>query len=280
MSAAKLRQSYRTILISDLHLGSVRCEAEKLSDFLGQCSAETIIVVGDAFDFWSLRAGAAWTAQHDTIMKRLCDMLRGGSRIILIPGNHDAVLESFADLPDCGLEIHRSYIHETARGERFLILHGHEQDAILDRTGAFAATACAWGESLTVTARRLSPFSRIRQSRSRRARSKLIWERIRRSAGGINRFERMVTEEARHRNLDGVVCGHTHIAADRMLNGVRYLNCGDWVGSCTAITESWSGEMQLLHWAVSAELEETNVPLNIWGAGDACVPSQVAKEMS
>jgi UDP-2,3-diacylglucosamine pyrophosphatase LpxH len=280
MSPAALRQSFRTILISDLHLGSVRCDAEKLCDFLGQCRAETIFIVGDTFDFWSLRAGAAWSAQHDILMKRLCDMLRQGSRIILIPGNHDSILETFTDLPDCGIEIHRDYVHETARGERFLIVHGHEQDAVLDRTGSFAPAACAFAERLIAAVRRLFPFAGMRKSGRRHHRlTAQLWEIIRRSFGGIDRFERAVIEEARRRNLDGVVCGHTHMAADRILDGVRYLNCGDWVGSCTAITESWFGEMQLLRWAATAEPGKAPAAIVIWGDADACLPSHVAEEM-
>ncbi|MFM1815632.1 MAG: hypothetical protein RLZ98_2327 [Pseudomonadota bacterium] len=241
-------KSHRTLFISDLHLGSARFQAHRLRDFLSHNPADTVFLVGDIFDFWSLRAGAVWAPAHTAILQSFCRMVDSGQRIVLIPGNHDEHISLFVGHHVDGIEIAREIIHETATGERLLVHHGHRLDETAGWSAAWAHHACAWRERAD---RIVAPAGR-RAAKRRRDGNSGPWQWIRRSVGGVARLERALIDEARARGLDGVICGHTHIPADREIAGLHYLNCGDWVTNCTAITEDWSGRLELRHWPEAA----------------------------
>lgn len=251
MTQALAQKSYRTLLLSDLHIGSFRCKADRLAEFLSRCQAQTIILVGDVFDFWSFRGGGTWSADHARLVAWFHVAVSSGSRLIVIPGNHDSALASFANLEIPGLEFHNEFIHETANGERFLVVHGHEHDEVLIQSERIAPILCALSERMFGAFRSISRSQKISQSATQTSRASWIW--MRRAIGGVHRSEVKLIDEARRRRLDGVICGHTHIPSDFVLDGTRYLNCGDWVGNCTAITESWSGELELQRWVGQSE---------------------------
>lgn len=246
MTQALAQKTYRTLLLSDLHIGSFRCKADRLAEFLSRCQAETIILVGDVFDFWSFRGGGTWSSDHAKLVAWFHVAVCNGSRLIIIPGNHDAVLASFSSLDIPGLEFHHEFIHETANGERFLVVHGHEHDDVLNQSERIAPLLCSLSERMFGVVNSIKLTERRSQHVRQRFRASWVW--MRRSIGGVNRSELRLIYEARQRRLDGVICGHTHLPGDFVLDGTRYLNCGDWVGNCTAITESWSGELELQTW--------------------------------
>lgn len=278
MSEPATQSVYRTLMISDLHLGSFRCKTRSLQEFLASVRAKTVFLVGDTVDFWSMQARTTWVAEKSKILHRLYQLVLGGSRIVLIPGNHDEALGQFTELPDIGIEIHHEFIHETVGGERFLVVHGHEQDTNLHRFETLALAGCAFREWVGGTARQLLGTSGTR----RPSRFSASLGRIRRYVGGIDRLELTLAEEARRRRLDGVICGHTHFPADRELAGVRYLNCGDWIRNCTAIAETWSGEIKLIHWPTLSEArkngQRSKAPA--WSAVPAPLRAGTAQEAS
>ena len=279
MSNAALGRPYRAVFISDLHLGSFRCDVRSLSDFLDGCRAETIFLVGDVFDFWSLAAGAVWTAKHTEVMHKLFRTMLGGSRVVIIPGNHDDGFARFLDLRFHRLEIRREWLHQTVNGERFLVVHGHEQDELLERASGIARAASALRERVGALA---GPLMRTgRRSRRRQTFPARMWQRVQRSVAGVDEIEVKLAAEARRREFDGVICGHTHFAADRVIDGVRYMNCGDWVRNCTAIAETWSGELQLLQWQApqARKTRHGEEHRGIWGWNGATIENGVAKEM-
>lgn len=242
------RRRYRTIWISDIHLGTRGCNAGMLIDFLDSTDSETIYLVGDIIDGWRLRKSWYWPALHNDVVWRVMKRAKRGTRVIYIPGNHDEMFRQFAGLTFGGIEIRRKAIHVTADGRKLLVLHGDEFDTVVlcHRWLAFLGDA-AYGLLLRMNV----GINAIRRrfdlpywSLSKHAKRK-----VKNAVEFISRYEEAVAHEAGVRGVDGVVCGHIHTAEIRDFDGVAYYNDGDWVEGCTALVEHFDGRMELLHWA-------------------------------
>ncbi len=255
--------SHRTILISDLHLGSYRCDAQSVLDFLSRHQAETLFLVGDVIDLWSFRRHTAWKPDHMAVIRRLFELARSGTRVVIIPGNHDGPLVHFAQFGLDGIDIEQQAVLETRNGQRLLVAHGHEQDPLLGNSNDLVRIFCGIGERIGEVAHRL----RRRGWLGARAEMRERWSEL--SARPVSRFERALADAARELKLDGVICGHSHVPADRVIEGVRYLNCGDWMSNCTAIVEDWSGELRLIHWGPSTVEVEASEDVPAWLGDDA-----------
>ena len=245
---ASRRQRFRTIWISDVHLGTRGCNADMLIDFLDSTDSETLYLVGDIIDGWRLRKRFYWPAAHNDIVWRILKRAKRGTRIVYIPGNHDEMLRPYAGLHFGGVEIRRNAIHETADGRRLLVLHGDEFDTIMlaHRWLAYLGDA-AYGAlmRLNYAVNKVRTwFGKPYWSLSKHAKHK-----VKNAIEFISRFEEIVAHEAGQRGVDGVVCGHIHNAEIRDIEGVEYYNDGDWVEGCTALVEHFDGRMEVLHWA-------------------------------
>ncbi|HEU0067000.1 MAG TPA: UDP-2,3-diacylglucosamine diphosphatase [Sphingomonas sp.] len=242
------RQRYRTIWISDVHLGTRGCNAAMLVDFLDHVDSDQLYLVGDIIDGWRLKKRFYWPAAHNDVVWRLLKRAKRGTRVIYIPGNHDEVFRQFSGLDFGGITVRRKAIHETADGRRLLVLHGDEFDAVtlaqpwIAHVGDAAYTALMLlNRWMNGARRRLGmPY----WSLSKHAKSK-----VKNAVAFISRFEEVVAHAAGSRGVDGVVCGHIHTAEAREIGGIAYYNDGDWVESCTALVEHADGRMELLHWA-------------------------------
>lgn len=266
MGQADATFTYRSLFISDVHLGSRFCDASTFADFLARNSASIVFFVGDTFDFWSLGGRIRWGDPHGQVLRTLCAMLQKGTRIIVIPGNHDDHLRNFLGFAVGGIEVHPRCVHETARGQRFLVAHGDEHDRLVQKSGRFARVACRWKERLAPSPRLLRRLSRSRLHIKPTTTS--LWAHLRYQFADIGNVERALAADAAEQKLDGVISGHTHLPEDRLLGGVRYLNCGDWVRNCTAIREEWNGEIGLIRWtpSTSQRAEQRNLGANLRGA--------------
>lgn len=168
--------------------------------------------------------------------------MQAGTRIVLLPGNHDDNLRSYLGLALGRFEVLHEAVHETLRGARYLVVHGDGHDKVVMRLAKLSRVACRWKE-------RLAPRTRLfAQPKAAAPDRKGLWATIKRHAGNANDIETGLASDAARRGLDGVICGHTHMPADRQIAGVHYLNCGDWMGSSTAVGESWTGRLALLRW--------------------------------
>ncbi len=241
------RTTFRTLFISDTHLGTRACQAEAFLEFLRTHDAATIYLVGDIIDFWRVKRGAIWPQSHNDVLQKLLRKVRKGTRIIFIPGNHDEGLRDYCGMTFGGIEIHHDIVHVTADGRRLLVMHGDEFDVIVryakwlallgDRSYEFALWC---NHPLNWVRRRLGfGFWSL---------SAYLKLRVKTAVNFIGEFEHAIAEEAKRRDADGVICGHIHHAADRMIEGIRYINCGDWVESRTAIAEDYDGRLQLIRW--------------------------------
>ena len=245
------RTRARTLFLSDIHLGFRHARARELNEFLAGVEAETIVLVGDIVDALSLARRAYWSAEHTQVVRALLARQRAGARLVYIPGNHDASLAMLAQMLRGQFEVHREWVHRTAQGARLLVLHGVQFDGEVH---------CApWlqqlGDFMHGTTVGVSHFI----NNVRRRFGKPYWpltEHLKLSLGVsaryILKFEEYAAAHARAQGYDGVVCGHIHRANLRNIGGTVYANTGDWVESCSALTESESGELTLLRWPHTA----------------------------
>lgn len=242
------RRRYRTIWISDVHLGTRGCNAKMLIDFLDHVDSETMYLVGDIIDGWRLKKKFYWPAAHNDVVWRILKRAKRGTRIVYIPGNHDEMFRQFTGLDFGGVEIRRKAIHETADGRRLLVLHGDEFDVITLAHRWLAYVGDAAYEALMGLNRWVNFIRRTLDlpywSLSKHAKAK-----VKNAVEFISHYEDVVAHAACSRGVDGVVCGHIHTAEMRDINGVSYYNDGDWVEGCTALVEHDDGRMELLHWA-------------------------------
>jgi len=242
------RRTYRTIWISDVHLGTRGCNDRLLIDFLDHVDSQTLYLVGDIIDGWRMKKRYYWPERHNAIVRRLMKRAKRGTDVIYIPGNHDEMFRQFSGMNFGGVQIRKKAIHTTADGRRLLVLHGDEFDAVVmaHKWLAFAGDA-AYGflmrMNVVVNAVRRR-FNLPYWSLSKHAKHK-----VKNAVEFISRFEEAVAREAKGKKVDGVVCGHIHTAEVRQMDGVVYYNDGDWVEGCTALVEHFDGRMEILHWA-------------------------------
>ena len=238
----------RALFISDVHLGTRTAQAERLLDLLRCCEADVIYLVGDIIDFWKVRRGPHWPQTHNDVLQKLMRKVRKGTRVVVIPGNHDEVLRDYAGMQFGGVEIHRDTLHITARGRRYVVMHGDEFDVVV-RTARWLALLGDRGYEFALWFNHPLNWVRRHCGLGYWSLSAYLKYRVKKAVAFIGAFEEAVAMEARRRDADGIICGHIHHASDRNVHGTHYLNCGDWVESCTAVVETRDGELRVVQWA-------------------------------
>ena len=247
MTSQMTARHFRTLFISDVHLGSKAAQAELLVDFLRVHDAETIYLVGDIVDGWRLKRSWHWPQLHNDVVQKLLRKARKGSRIVYIPGNHDEFLRDFPGQHFGGVEVRQNDIHITADGRKFLVMHGDEFDVVV-RNARIIAYLGDWAYDAAIALNGI--FNTVRRlgfpywSFSSWAKLK-----VKNAVNFIGAFEQALAAEAERHGCDGVICGHIHHAEMRELGGVEYVNTGDWVESCTAVAERYDGTLELVRWA-------------------------------
>jgi UDP-2,3-diacylglucosamine pyrophosphatase LpxH len=242
---------YRAVFISDVHLGTRTAQAHALLDFLRVVEADTFYLVGDIVDFWKVRRGPHWPQAHNDVLQKLLRKVRKGSRIVFLPGNHDEGLRDFCGCHFGGIEIQRTCIHVTAAARRYVVMHGDEFDIVV-RNARWLAFLGDRGYEAALWLNNPLNWARRHLGLGYWSLSAYLKNRVKKAVSFIGAYEEAVAGEARRHGVDGVICGHIHHAADRRIGDVHYLNCGDWVESCTAIVESHSGELRVIRWDADA----------------------------
>lgn len=238
----------RAIFISDIHLGTRACQADRLLDFLREHPSEYLYMVGDIIDFWSMSRGVYWTTAQNTVVQKVLRRARHGDKVVLVPGNHDEALREHDGTDFGGIQVRNEHIHTTAAGQRFLLIHGDE----FDQVTRYHRWVAVLGDMAYNTLVRINTsLSWVRRRLGMSGYWSLAGYAKRKVKTAINfifDFEDSVIRAVRERGLDGVICGHIHWAALRPMDGVTYINCGDWVDSCTAIVEHLDGSLELVEW--------------------------------
>lgn len=240
-------QRFRTIFISDLHLGTPGCQAAALLDFLKTHPSDHLYLVGDIIDGWQLRRRWFWPQSHNDVVQKLLRRARKGCRIVYVPGNHDEFARGFIGHSFGGIEVVQDAVHTTADGRRLWVVHGDHFDGVIQ----YAKWLAYLGDNLYEFTLRMN-----RHLNSLRARlglpywslSAYLKHKVKMALNYVTAFEAAVAHEARKQGHQGVVCGHIHRAEIRTIDGTLYCNDGDWVESRTALVEHFDGRLELVHW--------------------------------
>jgi UDP-2,3-diacylglucosamine pyrophosphatase LpxH len=255
MNTAFRAREFRTLFLSDLHLGTKGCQVGKLLDFLVTHDAETIYLVGDIIDAWQLSSRWYWPDEHNAVLRLLMHKAEHGTRLVYLPGNHDEFVRSYNGTRTDHLEIVEEIVHEGADGKRYLVLHGDAFDVVMQSKARWLA---ALGDWLYVTAlnvnRAINGVGR-RMGLPYWSFSNWAKMQIKGAVNFIGHYEEMVVNAARAQKVDGVICGHIHCAVIHEDFGLTYVNCGDWVESCTAAVEHNDGRFEIINWANLSEPE-------------------------
>jgi UDP-2,3-diacylglucosamine pyrophosphatase LpxH len=251
---------YKTVWMSDLHLGTRGCDALGLLDFLRQTDFEKLYLVGDVVDIWHLKKDHYWPQTHNDIVQKILRKARKGVQVVVIPGNHDAFCGNFlGTYGNVSIRTHDVYI--TMGGQRLLVLHGHEFDSVAKYARWLAYVGDA-GYSLLLKANRPLNSFRRRFGLNYWSLSAYAKSKVKNAVKFISQFEDAVAHYAQLYAAEGVICGHIHTPAIKQIRDVAYFNVGDWVESSTALVEHLDGRMELVHWRSSPPADEIGFPLN------------------
>jgi len=238
----------RTLFLSDVHLGTRGCQAELLLGFLRRYEADMIFLVGDIVDGWRLRSVWYWPQAHNDVVQKLLRKVRKGSRLVYIPGNHDEFLRDYVGGQFGGVEIVDQVLHEGADRRTYLVIHGDQFDVVV-RHARWLALLGDWAYEFALFVNTYVNIVRRRLGLTYWSLSAWAKLKVKNAVNFICAFEQALVAEANRVGADGVICGHIHHAAMRDMGGMRYINAGDWVESCTAIVETHEGEFIIVRWA-------------------------------
>lgn len=254
--------AYRSVFISDVHLGTKDARVEYLLDFLAHVDCEYLFLDGDIFDIWKMKTSRwHWPLLNTLLLQRVMELATAGVKVIFVPGNHDEFFRDYLGSELGGVQIHREYRHTLADGRQALILHGDEFDGVVRHNRLLKWVGNAGYEALMALNR---TSTRIRRflGKGYWSLSLAIKNQVPNARVYIEKFEEAALRHARAQAVDVIVCGHIHHANLRTIEGVTYANAGDWVEHCTAIVEQKDGQLELIHWAKESahRLDERKIP--------------------
>ena len=238
----------RTVILSDVHLGTRDSKVREVNHFLRHVRCDKLILNGDIIDGWQLQRGGHWTKAHTRFVRIVLKKLeKRDTEVVYLRGNHDDILASFLPLDFEGLQIAEEHVHQTPHG-KYLVLHGDVFDTVT-RNFVFLAHLGDWGYRALLGLNRLYNAWRRLRGKEYWSLSRAIKARVKQAVSHISNFEQHICELARRRGCIGAICGHIHTAADRRMDGIHYLNSGDWVESLTAIVEHRDGRFELVEFS-------------------------------
>jgi UDP-2,3-diacylglucosamine pyrophosphatase LpxH len=240
-------QHFRSIFISDLHLGTTRAQCDAVLHFLRETESEYLYLVGDLIDSWSLKKHWYWDQKQNDVIQKLLRKARKGTRVIYIPGNHDENFRDIAGHRFGRVAVLHETVHKSANGKRYLVLHGDKFDNVI-YFAPWLAKLGDWAYERLMDMNVVVTAFRRFFGLGHWSLSAYLKYKVKKAVEFISRFEEAVVREAQLRKCDGVICGHIHTPDDRMIEGIHYLNDGDWVESCTALVEHFDGRFEIIDW--------------------------------
>ena len=240
---------YRTIFVSDIHLGTKFSQADLFLDFMKHHEAENLYMVGDIIDGWALKRKFRWRQSHSDVVQKVLRKARKGTRVYLVTGNHDEFLRPFLPLMlGDNLEVDNAFEYLSLSGKKYYVTHGDIFDSIT-LTKKWLAVLGDYGYEVLLNLNHILHFFRQKLGIKRYwSLSKYVKDNVKKSVSFITDFEEILSQHAKHKGYDGIICGHIHKAEMKMIDGIEYKNSGDWVESCTALVETLDGEWKVIHW--------------------------------
>jgi len=246
MSGSNIRR-VRALFISDVHLGMKTIRVGQLIDFLRCHDAETIYLVGDIIDGWRLQKNWHWPAEYNQLVELLLSKAAAGTRIVYLPGNHDELVRDYLGTYFGEIEFVDRTVHVTSSGKSYLVIHGDQFDVVV-KNAKWLAHIGDWAYNFALKTNGVINWCRRRMGKGYWSLSAWAKHKVKGAVSIIGRFEEALTLEAKESGVDGVICGHIHMADMHNRLGIHYINTGDWVESCTAIAEEFDGEFELIRW--------------------------------
>lgn len=252
----KTARRVRSVWISDVHLGFSGCSAEFLIDFLRSVRCDTLYLVGDIIDFWSLKRKPYWPQSHNNVVRCILGKAKHDTRVVFVPGNHDEVLRDYDGLRFGNIEIANTAVHTAVDGRRLLVIHGDQFDYVVKHSRVLALVGTFLYEVL-LRLNGMVNWVRRKFNREYWSLAAFLKHKVKNAMQYISRYERILADEAHRRGVHGIVCGHIHRPEISRVEDIEYLNCGDWVESCTALVERDDGVIELLRWTERKEVLKT-----------------------
>ena len=235
----------RSVIVSDIHLGTPHSKVDEVTHFLKHVRCERLILNGDIIDGWRLRRDGVWTKAHTRFIRRVLTMIqKRDTAVVYLRGNHDDFIGRLLPLAFEQLSLVEDYVLETKQG-RYLVLHGDVFDGVVKNMVILAHLGDA-GYALLLRINRFYNWFRALRGKEYFSLSQAIKARVKQAVSFISNFEEQIASLARDRGCRGVICGHIHTPADKMIGDIHYLNSGDWVESMTAIVEHHDGRFELI----------------------------------
>jgi UDP-2,3-diacylglucosamine pyrophosphatase LpxH len=258
----KIKKRYRSIFISDIHLGFKSCQAEFLLDFLSSTESEYLYLVGDIFDGWEMQKKTYWPNSHQKVVNKILKKAAKGTRVIYTPGNHDESARHYCGYRFDNIEVKDTAIHETADGRKLLVLHGDQFDTVMQCSPFLSRIGSSMYGNLLILNRSIN-WARRLVGLPYWSIAAHLKHKVKNVVSYIGRFEAAVVNSALTQDVQGVVCGHIHHAEMAMFGDTLYCNTGDWVESCTAMVEASDGKLEILRWADDAAKLKSKVQADI-----------------
>lgn len=241
---------YKSVIISDIHLGTKGSKAALLLDFLKDCECENLFLVGDILDGWRLKKGWYWPQEHSTVIQKILRMSRKGTKVYYLPGNHDEFMRNFLEHSFGNIELHNEMMYKASNGKNYIVIHGDKFDIVtmnakwLSHLGDWAYTTLL---AINTILHQIRSYFRLPYW----SLSKWAKHKVKEAVNFIGDYEHSLINYARIKNADGIICGHIHSANLSVIDGIEYMNSGDWVESCTALVEQLDGTWELIHYVAT-----------------------------
>ena len=239
--------NYKSIFISDLHLGHRKSAANKLLEFYKHSRSENLYLVGDIIDVWALKTKFYWPQEHNDVIQKTLRKARHGTKVKYIVGNHDDVFRKFLPLHFGDIEVVNRAIHVSLDNKKYIVVHGDAWDGVM-KYAPWLSKVGAVAYSFLLEFNVVINFFRRLFKKGNWSLAKYLKHKVKNAVKYIGDYEKTLATYAKRKNVDGIICGHIHHSADQVLDGVRYLNCGDWVEGATFLVEHFDGRMEVIDW--------------------------------
>lgn len=256
--------TYRTICISDVHLGTRDCKADQLNSFLKHHSCETLYLIGDIIDAWKIQQNKLrWKQSHTNVIRRILGHAKRGTRVVYVAGNHDEFLRPMIpyNVSFGRVEICNQTIHQGVDGKKYLIVHGDLFDGIT-RLAPWISFLGDKAYDIVLSVNSRFNWIRHRMGFGYWSLSKFLKGKVKKAVDFMFKFEKTITEYAKKRHLDGIICGHIHNPEIKIINDIVYMNDGDWVENCSALVENWDGKWEIIVWTKDRDDVDTDIDSN------------------
>lgn len=238
---------YKTVFISDIHLGTKMSQADKLLDFIKTLECDKLYLVGDIIDGWAMHKSFYWPQVHNDVIQKLMRIARKGTEVIYIPGNHDEFLRSFGDHEFGNIKLVDKDIHVSVDNKKYLVIHGDQFDVVIEHA-KWLSHFGSWAYDVSIIVNIL--VNKIRNIFNLKPLSISSWlkYKVKSAVNFIGNYENTLSNYAKSLGVDGIVCGHIHHPNVRDISNIKYINCGDWVETCSAVVEHQDGTMKVILW--------------------------------